>query len=173
MTTLADADSSALAPAAPPAVPAMPAVDVAVAATFTAEGLEAPLQFMLDAAGLAGRIAFAPYHQVFQELLTPGSVLARSGAAGGVGVVLLRLEDFVRDAEAGADLAALVTRVGGELADAFRQYRQRAAQPLLVFVLRASPALDPALAAVVDAQSTALVAALEALPDTAVIGDAA
>ncbi|MBW8778685.1 MAG: hypothetical protein JF585_05660, partial [Burkholderiales bacterium] len=54
MTTLADADSSALAPAAPPAVPAMPAVDVAVAATFTAEGLEAPLQFMLDAAGLAG-----------------------------------------------------------------------------------------------------------------------
>lgn len=173
MTTLADADSSALAPAAPPAVPAMPAVDVAVAATFTAEGLEAPLQFMLDAAGLAGRIAFAPYHQVFQELLTPGSVLARSGAAGGVGVVLLRLEDFVRDAEAGADLAALVTRVGGELADAFRQYRQRAAQPLLVFVLRASPALDPALAAVVDAQSTALVAALEALPDTAVFGDAA
>jgi FkbH-like protein len=172
MTTLAAAPS-VLAPVAAPDAPAMPAVDVAVAATFTAEGLEAPLQFMLDAAGLAGRIAFAPYHQVFQELLTPGSVLARNGAAGGVGVVLLRLEDFVRDAEAGADLPALVKRVAGELADAFRQYRQRTSQPLLVFVLRASPAVDAALAAAVDAHSMALVAALEALPDTAVLGDAA
>ena len=100
MTTFADAAPSALAPgdAAPVAAPAAaPAVDVAVAATFTAEGLEAPLAFMLDVAGLAGRIAFAPYHQVFQELLTPGSTLARQD--GGIGVVLLRLEDFVRDAE--------------------------------------------------------------------------
>ena len=172
MTTLADADSSALAPVAAPAATAAPAVDVAVAATFTAEGLEAPLAFMLDAAGLAGRIAFAPYHQLFQELLTPGSALARNAAGNGVGVVLLRLEDFVRDAEAGADLAALVTRVAGELADAFRQFRQRASQPLLVFVLRASPAVDPALAAVVDTCSATLVAALEALPDTRVLGDA-
>lgn len=173
MTTFADAEPSALAPLAAPAASAAPAVDVAVAATFTAEGLEAPLAFMLDAAGLAGRIAFAPYHQVFQELLTPGSTLARNAAGGGIGVVLLRLEDFARDAEAGIDRAALVTRVAGELADAFRQFRQRAAAPLLAFVLRASPSLDRGLAAVVDAQSAALVAALEALPDTAVFGDAA
>lgn len=171
MTTLAE--PSALAPVAAPVAAALPAVDVAVAATFTAEGLEAPLAFMLEAAGLAGRIAFAPYHQLFQELLTPGSALARNAADNGVGVVLLRLEDFVRDAEAGADLAAVVTRVAGELADAFRQYRQRAAQPLLAFVLRASPGVEPALAAVVDACSATLVAALEALPDTAVFGDAA
>ncbi|HEY8977223.1 MAG TPA: HAD-IIIC family phosphatase [Burkholderiaceae bacterium] len=173
MTILADAEPSALAPVAAPAASAAAAVDVAVAATFTAEGLEAPLAFMLDAAGLAGRIAFAPYHQLFQELLTPGSALARNAAGGGIGVVALRLEDFVRDAEAGADLAALVSRVAGELADAFRQFRQRASAPLLVFVLRASPALDRGLAAVVDAQSALLSAALEALPDTAVFGDAA
>ena len=169
MTTLAAAEPSALAPVAAPASSAAPSVDVAVAATFTAEGLEAPLAFMLDAAGLAGRIEFAPYHQLFQELLTPGSSLARNG----LGVVLVRLEDFVRDAEPGADLGALVTRVAGELADAFRQFRQRASQPLVVVVLRASPGVDPALAAVVDACSSTLVGAIEALPDTTVLGDAA
>ncbi|HYP34636.1 MAG TPA: HAD-IIIC family phosphatase [Burkholderiaceae bacterium] len=168
MTILADADSPALAPAA---APAAPTVGIAVAATFTAEGLETPLAFMLDAAGLAGRIAFAPYHQVFQALLTPGSVLARDDA--GIGVVLLRLEDFARDAEPGADAVALVARVAGELAGAFHRFRQRAPQPLLVFVLRASPAVEPALAAAIAARSAELAAALEALPDTAVFDDAA
>lgn len=172
MTTLADAEPSALAPAPAPAASAA-ALDIAVAATFTAEGLEAPLAFMLDAAGLAGRTAFAPYHQLFQELLTPGSALARNAAASGIGVVLLRLEDFVRDAQAGADAPARVARVAAELADAFRQFRQRASAPLLVFVLRASPAVDRALAAVIDAQSASLGAAIQALPDTAVFGDAA
>ena len=174
MTTIAQADPPALAAsatrsAAAQASSAAPAVDVAVAATFTAEALEAPLAFMLDAAGLSPRIAFAPYHQLFQELLTPGSVLARNA---GIGVVLLRLEDFVRDSDPGADQPALLARVTGELADAFRQFTQRAARPLLVFVLRASPSVPPGLAAAVDACSAELAAALEAMPDTAVFGAA-
>ena len=173
MTTTVDAATSSPAPgaatsAAVPGPSAAPAVRVAVAATFTAEGLEAPLAFMLREAGLDGEIAFAPYHQLFQELLAPTSVLSRNASAGGIGVVLLRLEDFVRDAEAGADLSATVTRVAGELIDAFRQFTQRASQALLVFVLRASPTVDRSLAAVVDAESAALTSALEALPNTAV-----
>ena len=168
MTTIVDAPTSSPAPGA-----VAPRVGVAVAATFTAEGLEAPLAFMLREAGLDADIAFAPYHQLFQELLTPASVLSRNAAAQGVGVVLLRLEDFVRDAEPGADLSGTVARVAGELVDAFRQFRQRAVQPLLVFVLRAAPTIEPALAAAIDAQSARLVAALEALPDTVVFGDGA
>ncbi len=178
MTTSVDADTSPTAPAAAPvgtatAASAAPTVDLAIAATFTAEGLEAPLAFMLDAAGLHGRIAFAPYHQLFQELLAPGSVLSRNAGAGGIGVVLLRLEDFVRDAEAGADLSAVVARAADELLAAFRQFTQRASQPLLVFVMRASPSTAPTLAADIDRHSADLAHALEALPNTAVFGNTA
>ena len=154
---------------APPAPSAAPAVGVAIAATFTAEGLEAPLAFMLREAGLTGELSFAPYHQLFQELLAPTSELARNAGTGGIGVVLLRLEDFVRDADAGADRSAVVTRVAVELADAFRQFTQRGAQPLLVFVLPPSPTVDAGLAAVIHAESATLVAALEALPNTTVL----
>ncbi len=170
MTTTVATESSAHATVPPgPAAAAVP-VHVAVAATFTAEGLEAPLAFMLEAAGLAGEIAFAPYHQVFQELLAPAGVLSRHAGVAGVGVVLLRLEDFVRDAGADVDRSAAVTRVAGELADAFRQFAQRPGPALLVFVLRASPTVEPGLAAVVDACSAELAAALEALPGVAVFG---
>ena len=174
MTTPVDAEMPALAAGADTAAaPSAPGVGVAIAATFTAEGLQAPLAFMLQAAGLDGHIEFAPYHQVFQELLTPTSVLARNAGAAGVGVVLLRLEDFVRDAEAGTDLPAAVARVSGELADAFRQFARRGAPPLLVFVLRASPTVDPGLAAVVGAHSAELSAFLETLPNTAVFSEQA
>jgi FkbH-like protein len=176
MTTTVDADTSHRAPGtaesvAAPAQADTTSVALAVAATFTAEGLEAPLGFMLGEAGLVGRMAFAPYHQVFQELLTPGSVLERNAAAGGIGVLLLRLEDFVRDAEAGADLADVVSRTAAELLDAFRQFAHRASRPLLVFVLRASPGVDPELAAVVDRHAADLAHALERLPNTTVLGD--
>ncbi len=169
MTTAVAAESSTPASGvAKPAGAATPSVGVAIAATFTAEGLEAPLSFMLEQAGLAGDIAFAPYHQLFQELLSPASVLARNAGASGIGVVLLRLEDFVRDAEPGADLPVLVRRVAGELADAFGQFTQRASQQLLVFVLPASPAIATALAATIDACSTELTGLLQAMPGTAV-----
>ena len=173
MTTIADADtrapgSGATLPVAAGNTPAVATVGIAICATFTAEGLEAPLAYMLAAAGLDASIAFAPYHQLFQELLTPGSVLARNTA--GVGVVLLRLEDFVRDADAGADLEATVERVASELADAFRQFTQRASQSLLVFALPASPAMAPSLAAVIDEQTVKLAAVIEALPNAAVFG---
>lgn len=171
MTTPVEADPSISVPAKLP--PAVLPVDIAIAATFTAEGLEAPLSFMLQAAGLAPRIASAPYHQVFQELLTPASTLSRLAGPEALGTVLLRLEDFVRDAEAGSDLGAIVSRVAGELADAFRQFTQRPGVQLLVFVLRASPTVEPSLAAVIAAESARLSAALEVLPGVVVLGDQA
>ena len=169
MTILVDAEPPAQAPAA--ATGELPTVRLAVAATFTAEGLEAPLALMLEAAGLDGEITFAPYHQLFQELLAPGSELSRNAAASGVGVVLLRLQDFVRDADAVVDLSTVIARIAGELADAFTRFTQRTAQPLLAFVLRASPDVDPALAAVINAQSATLAATLELLPNTAVFSE--
>ena len=67
---------------------------VAIAATFTAEPLEPVLRFWLDALGLDASVAFAPYNQVFQQLLDSNSLLARNR---GVNVVLVRFEDWIRD----------------------------------------------------------------------------
>ena len=44
---------------------------IVIAATFTAEPLLPPLRFVLDEAGLSLGVKFTPYHQVFQELLSP------------------------------------------------------------------------------------------------------
>lgn len=65
---------------------------VAVAATFTAEPLSEPLAFWLKELELPATVEFAPYNQVFQQLLTPGSVL--TGNTRGLNVLLLRLEDW-------------------------------------------------------------------------------
>ncbi len=67
---------------------------VAIAATFTAEPVAEVLAQVLEGLGLPVEPVFAPYHQVFQSLLDPASLLA--GNAGGVNLVLVRLEDWFR-----------------------------------------------------------------------------
>ncbi len=71
--------------------PAQPRT-IAVCGTFTTEPLEEPLRFWLDELQMPGRIKFAPYNQVFQQLLDPASVLATNPQ--GANVLLLRLEDW-------------------------------------------------------------------------------
>ena len=128
------------------AVDTVPDKAIAVSASFTAEGLEAPLAFMLDAAGLAIGVRSAPYNQVFQELLAPGSMLGAN--TGGVNVVLARVQDFIgeygtADGTTAAALAERVDRVRVELVDAVRHFMQRSATPLVVAMLPSSPGLDP------------------------------
>ena len=65
---------------------------IAISATFTAEAIEPGLAFWLRQLGLPGEIRFAPYHQVFQQLLDPSGLFSRNAA--GVNVVLVRFEDW-------------------------------------------------------------------------------
>ena len=65
---------------------------VVVAATFTAELVGEPLNFLLGELGMKYHVAFAPYQQVFQQLLDPASLVRTSD---GFGVVLLRFEDWL------------------------------------------------------------------------------
>jgi FkbH-like protein/FkbM family methyltransferase len=64
----------------------------AIAATFTAEPLADPLSFWFDRLGLRARTAFAPYGQVFQQLLDPSSLLGANSA--GVNIVCVRPQDW-------------------------------------------------------------------------------
>jgi amino acid adenylation domain-containing protein/FkbH-like protein len=66
---------------------------IAITATFTAEPLEESLRFWLSELGIAAKIEFAPYNQVFQQLLDPASALSKN--ARGLNVLLLRLQSWL------------------------------------------------------------------------------
>jgi FkbH-like protein/FkbM family methyltransferase len=65
---------------------------IAIAATFTAEPVEEALRFWLGELDISASIVFAPFAQVFQQLLDPASLFAQSRK--GLNVILLRLDDW-------------------------------------------------------------------------------
>ena len=65
---------------------------VAITATFTAEPVEESLAFWAGKLEVPFKTEFAPYGQVFQELLAPDSLFAANQK--GLNVVLVRLEDW-------------------------------------------------------------------------------
>jgi len=73
---------------------------IAIAASFTAEPLADALAFWRHESGWRIATEFAPYNQLFQQLLHPHSVLRSSQR--GMNAVLLRFEDWLRDAPEGA-----------------------------------------------------------------------
>ena len=81
--------------------PSRPTLSIVVAATFTAEPVQATLEFWMRELGFEGTVEFAPYNQVFQQLLDPASAL---GGHGGVNLLLVRPEDWQRSgAHSGED----------------------------------------------------------------------
>ncbi|XWK89439.1 MAG: hypothetical protein U7127_05075 [Phormidium sp.] len=65
---------------------------ILITATYSRELIEESLSYWLQEMGLSYPIEFAPYNQVFQELLNPASLLATNQK--GVNVVLVRFEDW-------------------------------------------------------------------------------
>lgn len=77
-------------------------VNVAISATFVAEPIEVSLSSWMLALGIDAKIEFAPFNQVFQQLLNPLSLLFANSA--GIKVILLRLSDW--DKESGQSKTA-------------------------------------------------------------------
>ena len=119
-----------------------PAPLLAVGATFTAELIAAPLEFWIEELGWDYQVRFAPYNQVFQQLLDPDSLLARNYA--GVNLVLVRFEDWSRFGEAAA-IEEHVERLVLSLRAAANSFRS----PLVLALCPASPGFleDPGRAA--------------------------
>ncbi len=69
---------------------------IAVAATFTSEPIAESLQFWGEQLGQPVEVQFAPYNQLFQQLLDPNSLLSTNQGAN---MILMRPEDWVRDAQ--------------------------------------------------------------------------
>jgi len=71
---------------------AKPAKNIAVAGTFTCEPVQEALEFWGDTIGYQPDIEFAPYNQVFQQLLEHKSIFDRPDRD--LNVILLNLEDW-------------------------------------------------------------------------------
>ena len=70
---------------------------IAISATFTAEPVSDALQFWLRELDYAYELRFAPFNQVFQQLLDPASLLCLN--RDGVNVLLIRFDDWGGDRE--------------------------------------------------------------------------
>lgn len=68
---------------------------LAITGTFALEPLEEPLQFWVKKLALPVQLEFAPYDQVFQQLLDPTSLLRTNRS--GLNVILMRIEDWQRN----------------------------------------------------------------------------
>ncbi|MGC8759220.1 MAG: HAD-IIIC family phosphatase [Bryobacteraceae bacterium] len=105
---------------------------IAVSASFTAEPLEAFFRFWARRLNAAFEPVFAPYNQVLQTLLDPGSVFAANHA--GVNVIVVRAADLAASPASGPERQEQLAAHARELASAVRSAAARFAVPLL-FVL--------------------------------------
>ncbi|HEY0605644.1 MAG TPA: HAD-IIIC family phosphatase, partial [Herpetosiphonaceae bacterium] len=135
------------------AAAAHPEQTLTISATFTAEPLAESLGYWLDELQRPATISFAPFNQVFAQLLDPTSLLAANRR--GVNIVLVRFEDWLyQSAEADArlgpdDRVERIERNAQEFVAALLHAADRTAVPYLICVCPASPAAlaDPAFAA--------------------------
>ena len=110
---------------------------IAITSTFTAEPIKESLDFWIKELGLSATVEFAPYNQVFQQLLDPLSLLS-TNTNSGVNVLLLRFEDWLRSqgptiGENGS-AGAMIYQTARELAAALREAAGRTATPFLVCI---------------------------------------
>jgi FkbH-like protein len=118
-----------------------PARRIVVAASFTAEPVQDILEFWMGELNLPATVEFAPYDQVFQQLLDPGSALSQNYQ--GVNVVLVRLEDWMRlrlGVERHESLEESLARNAADLVSAARGAVARSTAPLIIGICPDSPA---------------------------------
>jgi FkbH-like protein len=113
---------------------------IAIASTFTAEPLEDSLTFWMDQLDLPSNIEFAPYNQVFQQLLDSASLFRQNQY--GVNVALVRFEDWLRYLEGEDDQK--IERHVHDLLNAFKAAieQQQTTTPYIVCICPASPRHD-------------------------------
>lgn len=114
---------------------------IAISATFTAEPIEESLKYWMRELQLLARIEFAPFNQVFQQLLDPTGLLSLNQR--GVNVILVRFEDWepikggTQDSTS-SDVENGVRRNVGEFMRALKAASGRGSAPYLVCVCPAS-----------------------------------
>ncbi|MGG6293358.1 HAD-IIIC family phosphatase [Leptolyngbya sp. AN02str] len=114
-------------------------VKLAIAASFTAEPIETSLSFWMETLSIPSTIEFAPYNQIFQQLLDPASLL--SSNRQGVHLLLLRVEDWYRfnQDDPSVDIAALLQRNAQDLVTALTTAASRSSTPYILCLCPSAP----------------------------------
>jgi len=115
----------------------MTQLKLTLVATFTAEPVADTLAFWLEKLAVSAEITFAPYNQVFQQLLDTNSLLSRNEA--GYNILLIRFSDWLRydsrqDVSGGELEPATVERNAHDLVQALSQAAARSSASYLVFL---------------------------------------
>jgi amino acid adenylation domain-containing protein/FkbH-like protein len=133
---------------------------IAIAATFTAEPMEEALRYWMNELEIPTQITFAPFNQVFQQLLDPASLLSLNQR--GLNVLLIRLQDWQIDG---------IDRTARELVLAARTAAGRGGAPCLFCFVPPSQAVAgvPAQARILDQTEQFLASELEVLPGVYVV----
>ena len=120
---------------------------IAITATFVAETLEKSLAFWMDELSIPIEIKFAPYNQVFQQLLDPTSLLSNNDS--GFNVILIRFEDWKKCNRGGnseeatsVSLKDELERNFDDLIAALKSSSQQSSVPHLLFVCPSSPKMN-------------------------------
>ena len=140
---------------------------VAIAATFTAEPIEQPLDFLLQEAALQLAINFAPYNQVLQELVSHSSALAINPL--GVNVLFVRFEDIVRDITDPVEARSLISRTADELLGLLNSFVGRCKTPVILAAFQASPEVRDEIVEAVDVATAHLLLQAVSLPGVFVL----
>lgn len=99
-------------------LPNMQSQRLVLASTFTAEPIEETIQFWMKQLDFPWQIAFAPYNQVFQQLLDPASLLMSN--THGANTILVQFNDWRREAESASGPEAPEARVEEATRDLIR-----------------------------------------------------
>ena len=110
---------------------------IAITASFTEELLEDSLDFWGRELQTPFNIDFAPYNQVFQQLIDPSSLISQNKS--GMNVVLVRFEDWLRYNQklvSGVDIRQTIKENVDSLIVTLKSATGRSSIPFLVCVCR-------------------------------------
>lgn len=108
-----------------------PVLPVNICASFTIEPLQEYLEYWNNEMELNIQLNFAPYNQVFQQLLNPNSLLNKNG---GINVLFIRVEDWLRDQthQLPAEQMDFINGTYQELIEAIGHARRITVKPFLI-----------------------------------------
>ncbi len=142
---------------------------IVISSTFVAEPMGTPLAYLLAEAGLESDLQFAPYNQVFQQLLTPGSEFDRN--RDGINIALIRLEDFVREQGEANVACQTVARIADELAAALESFAAARKGTVLLSLLAPSAHVPELVALAIEKASAKLLASVASQGNIQLLSD--
>lgn len=126
-----------------------PQKQLVVSATFTVEPLEAALAFWGQKLSWQSSIVFAPYNQVFQELVNPDSDTLKNRL--GANLLLLRLEDWRGNGESKDAHLTEINKNLQEFESLITSASNNTSVPFIVALCPASPTMANELGAKLEA----------------------